>query len=708
MARHPFIRAWLAGEGSDWPDLRHHLDPAEPLDREVAAAIDTLWAGGDGAAVLRASTRTADDASDLAVLGMLIQAVLAARNGLVQAGESLLRRAMPLVAGRPPAFCAYALSVQGMLRHPPGSDGRIRASEEALAALPAGDPRWPVQAFPLGFHLARSGRLHRFARQRSRLGRLPASASLPGPAVLDLVDACERGDWEAAGRAWPTVARDLDRLPEMQADLRRLFTGYGRLLAVVTATNGAPESANDPVPVQILRFVQHGDPVRALALAKADPAGPAAGPGLLEAGLVRAELAMANGGAALRLLAIRRERGCRTLGEDLLWAQAHWLAGDAAAARRAVHAARQEADEGDAAGRLTLEWDLAVGLPRSAVADLARPLPAREARIRAAPAEDPAATVLIGRSPALTAVRRSIARFAPESAPVLITGETGTGKELVARLLHARSPRADRPFIAVNAAALGESLIESELFGHERGSFSGATAAHPGWFEQAGDGTLFLDEIGDIPARLQAALLRVLETDDFRRVGAERGRTARCRLIAATHRDLGAEAAAGRFRPDLLYRLQRLAIHVPALRERPEDIPDIALHLLRRDSPEPDRVRLDPGLVAALARRPWPGNVRELRNELERMRILASESGEYGVEDLPAPPPAVRATAGERRERLRRLAREQGRIRRVDCMRLLGVSQQTATADLRALIDAGCLVKRMPTPAPRSHYFEPV
>ncbi|HEX3772215.1 MAG TPA: sigma 54-interacting transcriptional regulator [Polyangiaceae bacterium] len=245
-----------------------------------------------------------------------------------------------------------------------------------------------------------------------------------------------------------------------------------------------------------------------------------------------------------------------------------------------------------------------------------------------APCRGAAGPALLGRSPAMQRVEREIATLAPLDTTVLVTGETGTGKELVARALHQRSRRAGRPIVTVNCAALPGDLLLSELFGHARGAFTGAAGARPGRFEAADGGTLFLDEIGDLPLAAQGPLLRALQSGEIQRVGEDRPRRVDVRVIAATHRDLPREAREGRFREDLLHRLWVVPIAVPALRERKGDIPILAEHfaiaVARRVGLRD--VALDAGLLDALGSRRWPGNVRELEHAVERatVRRLAS------------------------------------------------------------------------------------
>ncbi len=236
----------------------------------------------------------------------------------------------------------------------------------------------------------------------------------------------------------------------------------------------------------------------------------------------------------------------------------------------------------------------------------------------------PGAPVLIGHSAAMTAVIAAATRVAASTAAVLIEGETGTGKELVARLIHARSRRSRSPFVSHNAGATPDTLIESELFGHARGSFTGAVRDHRGLFAAADGGTLFLDEIADVSPLMQAKLLRVLQEGEFRRVGETHSRHLDARLIAATNRPLEGEVSAGRFRVDLFYRLHVVKITLPPLRERSADIPALAAHFAARFalSEGSPPITLTPPASFALRRYGWPGNVRELENEIRRLTAL--------------------------------------------------------------------------------------
>ncbi len=302
---------------------------------------------------------------------------------------------------------------------------------------------------------------------------------------------------------------------------------------------------------------------------------------------------------------------------------------------------------------------------------------------------------LIGQSTAMRAIYTVFERAAPTSAPVLLTGESGTGKELAAKAIHAASPRAAMPFEVVDCGGLPPTLIESELFGHERGAFTGAVGEREGAFERADRGTLFLDELGELPTELQPKLLRALGEGEVRRIGARKGRKVDVRVIAATNRDLRREVNSGSFRADLYYRLAVIQVRMPALRERMDDIPLLASEMLLRINVEhrlAEPFVLDEETLALLTRHTWPGNVRELRNYLDQLAILRhapplesngpGERVDGGFEDLcELPMPAARAALLDRFER----AYVTGLLARCD--------QNVAEAARRANVDRATLFR---------------
>jgi DNA-binding NtrC family response regulator len=305
---------------------------------------------------------------------------------------------------------------------------------------------------------------------------------------------------------------------------------------------------------------------------------------------------------------------------------------------------------------------------------------------------------LIARSPAMLRLFALIERAAQSRATVLIEGESGSGKELCARAVHAHGPRAAAPFLAQNCAAVPESLLESELFGHVRGAFTGADRNHRGLFEQADGGTLFLDEIGEASPSVQAKLLRVLQEREVRPIGTTASQPVDVRLVAATNRDLRRDIADGRFRLDLLYRLRVFPIVVPPLRERPEDVAGLAEHFLAAIEREEGRKTggFEPATLTVLARYAWPGNVRELQNEVHRL-VLCAEPDETLAPDMLAPwileeVPASAMTDTPLRDLIRQVEaaiiqsrlREHG-YRRAATARSLGITREALWAKLRQL-----------------------
>jgi DNA-binding NtrC family response regulator len=292
---------------------------------------------------------------------------------------------------------------------------------------------------------------------------------------------------------------------------------------------------------------------------------------------------------------------------------------------------------------------------------------------------------LVGSSPDMQRVRQLIERVANTEATVLVYGASGTGKELVARAIHFNSSRRDRPLVTINCAALQETLLESELFGHEKGAFTGATQAKPGLVEVAEGGTLFIDEIGEMAPGLQAKLLRVLEDGHFRRVGSTQECQANVRVIAATNKLLQEEQKAGRFREDLYYRLNVITISLPPLSERRQDIAELVEHFLSSRQLGPVRYRIDPHAMEALLAYAWPGNIRELANVLERAQILA-EDYLITLDDLPEAivesAPMDHAPAGDARH-LREVQRrhvlsvlQQEKGNKVHAAKVLGISRR--------------------------------
>ncbi|OYV02349.1 MAG: Fis family transcriptional regulator [Burkholderiales bacterium PBB5] len=326
---------------------------------------------------------------------------------------------------------------------------------------------------------------------------------------------------------------------------------------------------------------------------------------------------------------------------------------------------------------------------RAVVAYVERLVTVRSASAR------PSAEGLVGRSPAFNAALAAVQRVAPSMLPVLLLGESGTGKELFARAVHEASPRAAGPLVVVDCSGLTDTLFESELFGYEKGAFTGAHARKKGLVETAHGGTLFLDEMGDVPLAMQVKLLRLIESGTFRRVGSVETQQADFRLVAATHQPLAQMVADGRFRQDLYYRISAFPIQLPPLRERTDDLPLLVASFLQRGPGAPQRLSVTPEAMARLQAHPWPGNLRELRNVLDRARLFADD-GVLRAEHLPAslgtglpsPAPALAPAPLRRGEVSDAELRHQAttlRCTRRELAQHLGLSERTLYRRLKAL-----------------------
>jgi len=298
------------------------------------------------------------------------------------------------------------------------------------------------------------------------------------------------------------------------------------------------------------------------------------------------------------------------------------------------------------------------------------------------------APVLVGQSQAIAALLATVRRIAGSDANVLIQGESGTGKGLVARIIHEQSARADGPFLVINCSAFQDQLLESELFGHEKGAFTGASIAKQGLFEVAESGTLLMDEVGEMSPAMQAKLLQVLDSRELRRVGGTRVHRVDVRVVAATNKDLAQEVPAARFREDLYYRLNVVSLTIPPLRERKEDIPLLIQHFLERFGTSYARKSISPEAFQALVRYAWPGNVRELANTLERLMILAA-GDVISAEDLPTNiqqgggvSRGPSSLADVERLHLMRILKETGG-KKMQAARLLGIDIKTLNKKIR-------------------------
>ncbi len=673
----------------------------------------------------------------------------------------LLKRAWSLVGETtPPELRSGLLAREAALAHFVGDNASGEAFvEEALAVLPRKSPHY---GRAIGNKCAVLCAMGRGTQVREELAWLESNWRVPGAAARllimrldDAVDTCRiRDALELAGaleRESPVAGAGPNKL-KMQRLFLKLAAEQWNLgePGAAAPSSSMTETGALPLWAEVLDCLYHRRPDRALEAAREDARRDErtviVGNGLYTTNLIRAELALGHGEAVARLLHMRREAGNVHYLDDFFGARVELLRGNRREAAALLNSALKAAERYGARSRLSFEMALACELPVVDLMDLSRKAGSDRAARTAGPRAEPSGRSpgpaisgvarLLGASRAMADVRDTIKRYASLDAPVLIVGETGTGKELAARALHEEGPRARHTFLAINCGAIADSLLESELFGHDSGAFTGARSTHRGIFEEAGEGTVFLDEIGEISPRLQVVLLRVLESGEIRPVGSSRTRRTQCRIVAATNADLEALAAAGRFRKDLLFRLQRLELAMPPLRERRQDIRLLALHFLSEGQRGGLKPELSPELAGVLSEYDWPGNVRELRNEAERMRLLKSDQGAYDLDALPDrlrpaspadPAPAAEAVAGKlppavgdgedasrpegrlstlrRQDRLRGLFRKYGRLNACEIAGLLGVAGRTVTRDLRTLRAEGLIDKVEPKSSPRTHYF---
>jgi len=598
---------------------------------------------------------------ELLVLMLSRWAELSCRIGRPPEAEALVNRAMALVSDNVhPEIRAVASHVESVLADTTGNKvRREKILREIMAALPVHSPRRKFYVWELAMFLAQQARGIETADEiRELTWQCNEQFRLSSVQLVQFIDAVETGRVQDATRLIPQIESG-PRLHRSR-DVGPLYRGYRALLHLMHGKDqpppdiAPPPADANPTWVQVVRHLAAGNNDEALRLARLDATkvlGSIFATGFDSFNLIRTELAAGAPEGAKRLLAMRAARGNRHYLDSFFSARAALLAGDRHEAARLFADALTAVEYYQAKQRLDFELRLSCELSHGDVIELVRaaervkrrtrrrdaapPLPRAEASPKKErPPKQRGVGIILGRSKAIAELRRAIVHFADLDAPLLITGETGTGKDLVARTIHEVSGRHRHPFVPVNCASITETLLESELFGHEKGAFTGAEKANKGLFEEAGKGTILLDEIGDITPRLQQTLLRVLETGEIRAVGSAKTRKISCRIIAATNADLEELAEQGRFRKDLLFRLQRLGLSIPPLRERPDDILALARHFLDTGRSPGTHATVSGDLEKMICSYDWPGNVRELRNAIERMRLMHSDKLSYTVEDL--------------------------------------------------------------------------
>mgnify|MGYP001015528039 CR=1 FL=1 len=793
---HPLVQAYL-NSGEQLDVLAHNMpEPHDPFVQAAVALGECLQDKGryEAAAKVVGALDLGACEPALHIIMLDLWSITANDNQRYEEVAALARRARALVSPQLPAEIRALVASMESFRVVVGGDLEKRSAKlkEYLDLMPAASPRRPVVLLNYVWSFATQGRMIEVEQEFSEVRAHRDLAALSK--MLQLVDRVETGQAEAArsliaelgppsGSLWSggrmvrqratyRSVRAINAMIGGDSSLERAYLELGLADPRDPMYAGA-ECQPDRLPPWALAMhhLLERRPMRALEGARAHAAqwgeSMPRETGIGSLNLLRTELACGHAEAARRLLDQRWGMGNIHYLDGLFLARLMLLSGDREAAARSFAAVLYAADRYGAHGRLDFELRMACEMSPGDIAWLGRAAGALQSTggqradgaVSRAAVRESGRPRLVGESGALAQIRTAVERLSLLDVPVLVAGETGTGKELVARMLHEHGPRRERPFVAINCGAIAETLLESELFGHEKGAFTGAEQRHKGIFEEAADGSVFLDEIGEISPRLQVMLLRVLETGEVRPVGSARSRRISCRVIAATNADLLELVEARSFRKDLYYRLHRMELRIPPVRERREDIVPLVEHFLAEGRSDGRRPAVSPRLGRWLVAREWPGNVRELRNFAERLRLLNSEKLEYDLADVPgasavgneggageepsAPTPSVQpATATDpvasedpsgtapapaqvpapasdeaaflaggrsplrRRDRMRALFERHGKLTRQELAALLGTSVDTTGRDLKLLLAEGRIEKVEPTASPRTHYFK--
>ncbi|PCJ63407.1 MAG: hypothetical protein COA79_00950 [Planctomycetota bacterium] len=464
------------------------------------------------------------------------------------------------------------------------------------------------------------------------------------------------------------------------------------------------------------------------------------GIGIESYNLLRAELSKGNAQAANRILELRHNRGNYHYLDSFFQSRIELLNKNYKQAKEYFKSSLIEAKKYNALGRLDFEIRMSCEIPLGKLLELFEQSTeviksqSSKNKIKSHEHELKGLDRIIGESNQMRTIKETVQNFSKLDIPVIITGETGTGKEVIAQALHELSDRHNKPFVAVNCGAIADSLLESDLYGHHKGAFTGATHTHKGYFETASDGTLFLDEIGTITPRLQISLLRVLETGEFRPIGDEKTRRAKCRILFATNADLEKDVEQGRFRKDLYFRLRRLELNLLPLRDRPSDIIPLADHFLNIGRNPEEHAYMNSKLQNILLNYSWPGNIRELQNSIENMRLLNSDKLTYLEDDIDlkiatskdvvepmqksvlqeslVQPPMLSNnivfgnTMIRKEQSIKVLFEKHTILTRAEISKALGLTPKTVTSYLKKLCEEKFIQKIMPSKSPKSHYFQ--
>jgi len=724
--------------------LRETSQPGPAVVKAIITLHEALSGKGSHARALAAAESVDLEKTDpdLFLLFIASWANYSVQTGRHTEAEALFHRGRQLLNDEtPPEIKASLLSIKGLLGSTQGDKVFCEANfQKILELLPKDSPRRITHMWHYVWLLVQQGR---GKDARASMEWLAAQhkdvAQFEKMDIMEFVNAVETGQWKDAFARLQKLEQQQHQYQKVSVVARR-FEMLKTLLELVRPRDTDRPTLHDmPAWAGAAECLLARRPHEALRLARlAEMKNPCAitGIGFESFTLLRAELAAGNKEAAKRLMEMRVGKGNKHFLDDFFLARIARLSGQREKSRKHFCEVAKTVKHYHAFARLNLELSLACEIPPLQIAKIVMDADLQGLKDtdndKAISVDVPGASEalcgidrLVGKSPAMAVVREMIVKLAPLDVPVLITGETGTGKELAARAIHESGNRRNKPFLAINCGAIAESLLESELFGHERGAFTSADVAHKGLFQEAGKGTLFLDEIGEISPRLQVALLRVFETNEIRPVGANRIRRIHCRIITATNAELDLLVKEGRFRKDLLFRLKRLEIQLPLLRDRPEDIALLADFFLNLDR-KSARAKISGPLQDAFMQHQWPGNVRELRYLIERMHLLNSDKLSYTLQDVgmsfassyPSGESMSDQKTGDvdaflqcapssmrRQDRLKELFKKHHKLTRSEITKILGISTSTAGRDLKKLLAEDFIEKVAPTSAPRTHYF---
>lgn len=757
---HPFVLHFVNNYSIESFPLTKD-DKSYDLIFAIQAINEAIRGKSSTASAVETAERVKADQNDSNLLAIFLGtwAKLSWKEKRVQEGTTLVQRIYSLTLTELlPEVQAYCLNIEGLLASKLGDKNkREELGYKILQILPRTSPRRKFNCMDQAYFLAQQGKAILVEKEIQWLNT-QCDEAFPEEliALIRFTDSISAGRVEDAAH-WEKIIEKKPAILDKFSFAKTNYYNHKYILEIMSGrwnlsdglrylSNKQKESSNY---AQTIRSLLAKCPAEALSLARnyaTEYTTEVAinGVGFESYNLLRAELSDGNMQAGKRILELRHERGNFHFIDIFFKARIELLNKNFNEAVKYFKKAIEECEKFNAMGRLDFEIRMACEWKPGILIDLMKNVYKADANlpttVKSAPAEIPQGiNRIIGESNQIREIRDTILNFAKLDIPVLITGETGTGKELVARALHTESPRKNKKYIAVNCGAIADSLLESELFGHAKGAFTGASQAHKGFFETAEDGVLFLDEIGEISTRLQISLLRVLESGDFRAVGSQTTTRIKCRLIFATNADLEKLVNEGKFRKDLFYRLRRLQINIPPLRERPSDIIPLADYFLNVGRDANDHARMTNKLQSILLQYQWAGNVRELHNSIENMRLLNSDKLIYEVSDIrlhsegnekepyqkinisklsenhqaeetKKDPILEKFAYGNnmirKEQAIKELFLSHKVLTRLEISNYLNLSPKTVTVYLKLLSETNFIQKKMPSKSPKSHYFE--